>query len=93
MATATPHAPITSDFIPLTPELQASYDEIRRTISEFAGRPHGLALILNAIATTGDTSVSMMALWSGSVADVAGDARDLAGIVNDRPIDLTYFTD
>lgn len=93
MVSETSQPKLTITFIPLTPELEESYDEIRTIISEIASRPYGLALILNAIATTGDSSAGAMALWTDLLIEAGWDTRDLAGLVRTRPIDLPSFTD
>ena len=84
---------MTVEFIPLTPELQASYVAVQSTIHQLAELPHGLAFILNAIVTTGDSSFATMAMWTDVLIENGWDSRDLAGIVPTRPVDLPRFVD
>jgi hypothetical protein len=79
-----PH--VTADFVVLTLGQARYYEDVKLLISAIADQPDGLMFILNALALTGDTALSMMRLWVSAATGGRLDARDLAGIIGERPL-------
>lgn len=75
-------------FIQLTPEQARRYEEIKRIVGDIAHEPDGLALLLNAVLLTGDSALIMMHALSDLLIGEGWSPRDVAGIVNERPIGL-----
>jgi hypothetical protein len=77
---------VTADFVVLTPGQARHYEEVKEIISAIVDKPDGLMFTLNAVALTNDTALSMIRLWVAAATGGRLDARDLAGIIGERPL-------
>lgn len=77
---------VTAGFMTLTPGQVRYYEEVKRIISGIVDQPDGVMYVLNALAQTGDATLTTMQLWVDVAAGGSMDSRDLVGIIHERPL-------
>lgn len=84
---------VVAEFVTLTPEQEQDYREVQRVIHQIASQPNGLMFILNAVATTEESAVVLMHSWSDELLSSDWDARAIAGIIHERPLELPHLAE
>lgn len=80
-----------ASFVTLTPAQHDCYMQIRELVGDITEKPHGLTLLLNAIALTAVDGLITMDAWTNAIMEEGWDQRDLSGIICDRPLGLPKF--
>ena len=79
---------VEATFTTLTPEEEARYNEVKEVVRVLCSKQNGLRDVLNALLLTGDSALTSMQQLMDVLQESSLDARDLAGIINDRPLSL-----